>query len=170
MQVDFEATFRPVIRVGFNWNRFLNERWPITVVRVVDRRTLGGSVLPWYLGSAGQEVPYDAPDADPIYLAQIPAVVASLNNARQSGIQEYVERFRAQPAIEFSVPSYDLGSARQLALDGNHRLSALLLTEVPFTVTFFSVHGPMEPNCLLDLIHWAAQDAEPGAAADGGAR
>ena len=129
---------------------------------------LGNSILPWYLGRTGQEVVCDAADATPIRLAQIPVVLASLNEKRQAGIQEYVYQFRQQPSVKFSVPSYDLGNNRQLSLDGNHRLSALLLTDVPFTVTFWSVRGPMEADCLPDLIHWVSS-AEPGAAADGGA-
>jgi hypothetical protein len=165
---DYATEYRAVIRVGFNWNRFHKERWPIAAAQVVDRQMLGNSILPWYLGRTGQEVVYDAADATPIHLAQIPVVLASLNEQRQAGIQKYVYQFRSQPSVKFSVPSYDLGNSRQLALDGNHRLSALLLTDVPFTVTFWSVRGPMEADCLLDLIHWVSS-AEPGAAADGGA-
>ena len=157
----FEATFRPDIRVCFNWNRFRSEQWPIEAVRVSDREVLGECVLPWYLGRTGQEVAFDQPGAVPIRLAQIPEVVASLAK-RQTGIEEYTTKFRAERQVEFSVPTYNLGNRRHLALDGNHRLSALILASVSFAVTFWCVGGPLDARCLPDLIHWhGEQDAEP---------
>jgi hypothetical protein len=28
------------------------------------------------------------------------------------------------------------------------------LNSVPFEVTLWNVRGPLDPSCLLDLIHW----------------
>jgi hypothetical protein len=153
---EFEARFRSVIRVGINWSRFINECWPISILRVVDRESLGVSVLPWYLGDTGQEVPYSANAAYPVVLDQIPEVICTLNRNRQKSIGEYAQHFSGKPLVELAAPSFDLGNGRQLILDGNHRLSALFITKTPFVVTFYSVQGPKEPNCLPDLIHWGA--------------
>ena len=155
----FEGDFRPGVQVRFNWDRLLSERWPISVVRVVDRSTLGLNATPWYLGSEGKEVGWSAADARPICYAQIPEIVASLKDSRQKKIETFVDQFHIQSLIELSIPSYDLGGTRQLVLDGNHRLSALFLTDVPFIVTFYSVQGPIDPGCLPDLKYWPPKHA-----------
>jgi len=39
-------------------------------------------------------------------------------------------------------------------LDRNHRLSALAVKPVHFKVILWNVHGPLEKEALLDVIHW----------------
>lgn len=37
----FAEKFREGIRVGFNWERFLAENWPIERISISDRESLG---------------------------------------------------------------------------------------------------------------------------------
>jgi hypothetical protein len=152
---NFATVFGSTIRVCFNWNRFFSERWPVAPIRVTTIDELGACVLPWYLGSSRGEVLYTQPDAIPLELSRLPQALNSLNQKRQAGIQNYVAKFKEMATtVEFPVPAYTLSDNRHLVLDGNHRLSALMLCSVPFIVTLWSIRGPLEANCLPDLVHW----------------
>lgn len=152
---DFADWFRAVIRVGFNWDRFFHERWPIEAVRLKKPADLARCFMPWYIGKSGDEVAYDATDAVPMRLTDIPNAKKILNDERQHDIHEYVAAFRQQGGVvEFMTPTYSLPDNQYFILDGNHRMSALALSSVPFDVTLWNVRGPLESDALLDLIHW----------------
>ncbi len=152
---EFVSTFREVIRVGFNWDRFLAEQWPIELVTLNSHADLERCFMPWYIGVKGEEVAYDAEKAVPMRLTDVPKTMNILNDERQADIQSYVEEFRHQAdLVKFSVPTYALPDDQYFILDRNHRLSALTLNSVPFKVTLWNVRGPLESDGLLDLIHW----------------
>jgi hypothetical protein len=151
----FAANFRKAIRVGFNWDRFFQEAWPIERRTLTTPAALGRCFMPWYIGKTGEEVAFDHPEAAPMSLADVPKATAILNNERQSDIQEYVREFGKQDGVvEFAVPTYAVRDQEFFVLDRNHRLSALTLVSPPFEVTLWNVCGPLDPDCLLDLIHW----------------
>jgi hypothetical protein len=151
----FAARFRDDIRVGFNWDRFLDESWPIELVTLNSPSALSRCFMPWYIGKTGDEVAYDDPEAAPMSLDDVPKVKGILNDERLADIREYVNSFKNYPGvIEFAVPTYALPDNQYFVLDRNHRLSALTLVSVPFEVTVWNVCGPLDPDCLLDLIHW----------------
>jgi hypothetical protein len=53
---EFEEKFRESIRVGFNWDRFLTERWGIQRVVLVSANDLGRCFTPWYVGKVAEEL------------------------------------------------------------------------------------------------------------------
>ena len=157
----FAHEFRDVIRVGFNWERFFKQRWPVEPVVLKSDDDLERCFLPWYIGPHGEELAYDAAGAVPMSLTDVPKAMALLNRERQDDIRQYVETFRNQGGvIEFATPTYGLPDNGHFVLDGNHRLSALTLNSVRFRVTLWNVRGPLDPKCLLDLIHWLPKPAE----------
>jgi hypothetical protein len=151
----FAATFRDSIRVGLNWDRLFAERWPIKSIELTSAADLERCFMPWYIGKTGEEVAYDDPDAAPMRLTDVPKIKGILNDERQSDIHEKVSLFRdGHGMIEFSAPTYALPDDQYFVLDRNHRLSALTMVSVPFKVTLWNVYGPLDPDCLLDLVHW----------------
>lgn len=151
----FTRTFREAIRVGFNWDRFFAEEWPIELVSVDAHPELGRCYMPWYVGAEGNEVAYHDPTAVPISLSDVPKNMPIFNEERRVDIQQYSDSFRHQTGlIKFEAPTYALPDNRYFILDRNHRLAALTLNSVPFEVTLWNVRGPLDPICLLDLIHW----------------
>jgi hypothetical protein len=151
----FAATFRDVIRVGFNWDRFFEENWPIELVHLTTHSDLQRCFMPWYIGVMGEEVAYDHPNAVPMNLSDVPKAFKLLNDERRADIENYVAKLSTQEEkVGFVAPTYALPQGRHFILDRNHRLSALMLQSVPFEVTLWNVRGPLEPECLLDLIHW----------------
>jgi hypothetical protein len=152
---NFFTTFHAAIRVGFNWERFFQEEWPIEAVTLSSPAELRRCFMPWYIGRAGKEVAYDDPDAVPLRLTDVPKGIAVLSEERRADIEQYADSFKRQNGIvEFAAPTYALPDDHHFVLDRNHRLSALTLVSVPFAVTLWNVRGPLDPNCLLDLIHW----------------
>jgi len=151
----FDEQFREHIRVGFNWKRFYDERWPIELVTLESIHDLKRCFMPWYIGTAGEEVAYDDEAAVPMNLLDVPKASAILNDERRADIQEYVKAFQEHPELlEFEVPTYALPNDECFVLDRNHRLSALTFVSTPFRVTLWNVRGPLESDCLLDLVHW----------------
>ena len=156
---EFEKKFRDVIRVGLNWDRFLEQRWPVDLVRLTTDEELQRCFVPWYIGPKGEEVAYDDRHAIPMRLTDVPKAFEILNDERKSDIQQYVDSFREKAdVIAFSVPTYALPDHQYFVLDRNHRLSALTLNPVKFEVTLWNVRGPMDTDCLLDLNHWLQKD------------
>lgn len=151
----FAEDFRDAIRVGFNWDRFLAEQWPIERVILDSPEMLGQCFTPWYIGTVGHEVPYDAAEAVPMSLRDVPKAAGILCAERRADIQGYVDKFRAESGtIRFAAPTYALPDGGYFVLDRNHRLSALTLCAQPFEVELWNVRGPHETECLLDLTHW----------------
>ena len=155
----FEERFRDEIRVGFNWDRFLAERWPIELVTLVSHPDLCRCYAPWYVDPAADEVPYDDPQAVPMRLHDVPKAFEILGVEHKAAIQEKVAKLRDSTGlIRFSVPSYSLPDGDYFILDRNHRLSALAVSEMPFEVELWNVRGPLDKDCLLDLHHWVKED------------
>jgi len=153
--VAFAKAFRNDIRVGFNWDRFFEEEWPIELVSLDSPLALARCFMPWYVGPKGDEVAYDDPEAVPMSLNDVPKAMAILNEERRADIQQFVDSLRSHnDVIKFAAPTYALPDNHYFILDRNHRLSALTLNSVPFEVTLWNVRGPLDPSCLLDLIHW----------------
>ena len=152
---EFAELFRSVIRVGFNWKRFFEEKWPIELVTLASQEDLSRCFMPWYIGPNGNEVAYDDPKAVPIRLDDVPKSIGILNEEHRRDIQKYVELFHNQKdTIKFNAPTYQLPNNCYFILDRNHRLAALAVHSLPFEVTLSNVRGPLKPDCLLDLIHW----------------
>jgi hypothetical protein len=162
-QDEFDATYRPRIGVAFNWDRFQAERWPITRRVFTNSAEFSDSFAPWYLGSRYGEVPFYSPDAKPVRFGDIPIVLAQLSPTHRLGILTYVEVFRHQAGgSDHSVPGYALGKGRFIALDGNHRLAALVLVGVSCHVVVDEVGGPLDASCLADIAaHQNLHDKAP---------
>lgn len=153
----FTQKFRDVIRVGLNWDRFDEENWPIELVPLESTTDLNRCFMPWYIGPDGNEVAYDSPLAVPMRLTDVPKTMQLLNDERKADIQNYVDNFRSQKdVIEFNAPTYALPDEQYFILDRNHRLSALTLNGIRFKVTLWNVCGPLDPDGLLDVIHWVS--------------
>ena len=148
----FVAEFGSGIRVGLNWTRLLKERWPLSKRLLRARADFDACWLPWYVGTEGGEVQYDAGGARPVRLFDIPAVVTKLRADRQRDVAEYARQFReAEDVIRFSVPAYMVSASGFVALDRCHRLAALAMDDFKFEVEVVGLEGPLEPECLLDL-------------------
>jgi hypothetical protein len=153
----FVSVFRESIRVIFDWDRFLRERWPIKLSVLSRQVEINDWYLPWNVGHSGQIVRYDAPDAHPIQLADVSAVFPLLDPERQMKITDIKRSFFRYPGggpTPVVVATYHLGSSRHLLLDGNHRIAGILLAQVPFRAVAFSVYGPIERSIVPELKHW----------------
>jgi hypothetical protein len=151
----FASFFERSIRVLFNWNRFREEGWRVSLSVITNRVELSEWYVPWYLGKSKGEVSYSAPDARPLSLPEIPENLSFLGKSRVELILSLSESFKVfrQP-LQMFAPVYALGSNRFLLLDGSHRMSALMGSVVSFKLMAFTVFGPMDRSVLPDLQYW----------------
>lgn len=99
---EFESRFRDVIRVGLNWDRFLQEQWPIEVVKLNSQRDLARCFTPWYVGKSAEELPYDHPHAVPMSLSDVPKAFMILSDERRADIQVKIDLLRnASSTVQF---------------------------------------------------------------------
>jgi hypothetical protein len=149
----FHDKFCNGIRVMFNWERFFNEDWPIERLSLTDRQAFLGLKLPWYRGTDGF-VTFDTPNALPVCLAEIEEWYTLLSDKIRITIENMIQEFlyRSQK-LEFDFPAYSLSKSEYLVMDGNHRLSAIALTDLSFMINMWVVKGPIDENVLKDLTY-----------------
>jgi hypothetical protein len=123
----FESFFRSSIRPAFDWKRFASEAWPVTVRVFQERSSLAAIDCAW------NSVP----------ALDIPKVLSHFPPRRRRLIRQLADQFReSQSPIELVVPALATAKNRYVLLDGNHRVGALMLSDVPFRLLAFIVHGP----------------------------
>jgi hypothetical protein len=152
----FISFFQPSVRVLFDWDRAKREKWPVRIDIINNLEFLADWYLPWYINSSGRETIYSEPDAKPLLLPDIPLSLLHLSQQRQERIISLAKSYeQTRPPVQLVVPLYALGKTRSLVLDGNHRLAALVITKVAFTILVMKLYGPCDDQVLPDLIHWS---------------
>jgi hypothetical protein len=151
----FVSFFERNIRVLFNWDRFREEGLRVTLSVIEDKGELSGWYVPWYVGENKEEVNYSEPNAQPLALSEIPGNLSFLNKTRRELILSLSESYRvSRQPLQMFAPVYALGKDQFLILDGSHRMSALMISDVSFKLMAFTVFGPMDSRVLPDLRHW----------------
>jgi hypothetical protein len=153
----FITFFQPSVRVLFDWNRMARERWPVSFVFADQYPDIASWVMPWNIDTHGKEVNYAAPNARPLRLGEIVNTRISFSSQRQSSIQEYRRYLLSRPISEhvsLVIPTYHINEQTQLIMDGNHRLAAMFLENIPFYLMSFSIRGPLDRSIIPELSHW----------------
>jgi hypothetical protein len=145
------------ITVGFNWNWFLLTKPAIDSVEVTTTADLGKFFLPWYTVPGGGQVHIEDPNAKPLQLSNLQASFTSLWIDTQRGVHDRIRRMQSyvEPTC-FPAPVYSSqGRTELIILDRCKRISALMLANVPFRVTFLKIIGQFDPSCLPDLLRYS---------------
>jgi hypothetical protein len=75
--------------------------------------------------------------------------------ANRAVFLDYLAGFTAsKKPIDLMVPAYGLGPDGFLLLDGNHRVTAAVLSGKPVSVTLAVLDGPIDRRILWDLRFW----------------
>jgi hypothetical protein len=156
---EFDEEFRDAIRGGFNWDRFLDEQWPIERVVVDSKEQLGRCFTPWYIGLVGDQVAYDDPASAPMSVADVPKAMPVLSEERKADILDKIASFCGEDGtIRFVAATYGLPDGNFFVMDRNHRLAALVFCDKPFKVELWNVRGPFETDALMDLHYWVRNE------------
>lgn len=148
----FERLFGPpVLQVRLDWAR-LRAGDPRVVSSIVAPSDVLPWFAPWYVSDEGIDVPYDAVGARPLTFAALRDDPGSISAARRERIARIAAALAAAPA-PLLVASYRAGT-NELVLDGNHRLAAAVLHDLPLPVLALTVVGPADPSVLPDLVHF----------------
>lgn len=151
----FVSFFQPSVRALVDWDRLKREKWPVKIDIINNLELLADWYLPWYINTSGRETIYSDTDAKPLLLSEIPKSLLYLSQQRQETIISLAKSYEyTRPPIQLVVPVYAVGETCSLVLDGNHRLAALVISKVTFTVLVMKLYGPCDDQILPDLIHW----------------
>lgn len=151
----FAAFFRDGLRVWLDWDAVASNGWPVTLSLLDVRNDLEDLYVPWYLARKREEVDYGHPEASPLRLAEIPQNLEALEEERRNLIRAFAVEFAGSTEpVRLTIPCYALDQQRSLVLDGNHRLAALVCAAAPFRILRFTLHGPLDPDVLPDLVHF----------------
>jgi hypothetical protein len=154
----FSYAFQPAVRVIFDWSRMEHEKWPVRL-EVFDRLDeISSWYLPWNVNRDGKEVRFDDVEAHPIQLSALPTRLTAFSDERQQKVNSLVEALAAgrndKHPTQLVAAAYALPGGHRLVLDGTHRLSALMMARIPFTLLVFTVYGPLEGRIVPELRHW----------------
>jgi len=151
----FVSIFSSSIRVLFDWERFKHEKWNVSLSVTKNLDDISNWYLPWNFDKSGKERKYNQSNVHPMKLSSIYELFPKLTKKRRQQIQSISDIFiEMRKPIQIVVPTYSLPDKSQIFLDGNHRMSALMLTKVEFTLIIFSVSGPTDSSILPELKHW----------------
>lgn len=151
----FHRLFAGSIRVALAWERVPADT-PVTIVTAAEKSEFRDWYSPWYVAD-GRECGYDAPGAQPLSILAAGGGSAPLSRERQASIEGVMAELAAlRDPRDVVVATYALGEGRQLVLDGNHRLAALVHLGGRFRVVGLCLMGPVDRRVLPDLMHWDA--------------
>lgn len=145
----------PAVRLSVDISRFLQDD-SITVESVHLRPAdLAKIFLPWYVDEFGVWTGWEMWGARSL---TVPALL-SLPSRPEKVDWAYVEAMRdnfdsGEHAPVF--PAFALTGTRYLILDGNHRLTALVMHArgAPVELTLAAIQGPVDESFIPDLRHW----------------
>lgn len=164
------ATFRSLVatppnevRVQLAWGALSDlaaaGRVTVTAAPLLPDHDLGRLFAPWYRSAATGQVDWDTPGARPYSFAEIADDVSGLSAEHRASIAGIGRAFAASPvAPRFSVATYAVGDGRELVLDGNHRIAAVVRSthlRERAVVTRMVLKAPVNPDLLPDLRHWS---------------
>ncbi|SDG88606.1 hypothetical protein [Pelagibacterium luteolum] len=157
-QTDGSESYRnrfPDITVGFNWQRFETEQWPVERQVVVDR----GQILSFHtffrysLGRINGHFLHWLN----MRLMTVGEVLKKLDRVPktdQDSIRYFASLYdAANEPVELSIPTFALPHGGQYLMDFNHRVCGLALSGVEFRLDVHSIKGPLSAEVLKDATH-----------------
>ena len=151
----FIQFFKPHIRVLFNWTLLNKNNWNIELQAVSSLKTISSWYMPWNVDENKNLIDYKLPNAKPIRVKDVPEMLPKFSKERQNFINFLSEQFKnSHFPINFVVPAYNLGGNKRLLLDGNHKMSALVLSQVSFNIMIFTIIAPVNKSIIPELRHW----------------
>jgi hypothetical protein len=151
----FIEYFRDSIEVLFDWEYFIEERWPVTITITSAHEEVAKWYMPWNINQSGEIVRFDHPEARPIQVDMLRAVFERLDIERQDRVRQIkIALTSFRPPILFAVPTYALPNGDRFLLDGNHRVSSIFLHLLPFRFLTLTLHGPIEARVFPELAYW----------------
>lgn len=131
------------------------EQWNIELAAIDDLATISSWYLPWHFNLENEEVKYDAPKGHPIQLSEIPRFLPFFSEKRRKTLTDFARIMtESRHPFQLVVPCYAVNESSCLFMDGNHRMAALMMAQVPFSLLAFVVHGPIDNSIIPELRHW----------------
>lgn len=110
---------------------------------------------PWYRVGDAYGVGYGDEGAIPITVGEAALNLSKVSNHSQQKVLELQKVFCAEAKPSPVVLGYALPEEQIILIDGVHRSIALARSPKEFLLRVVLVHGPIHPEFMPDLQHWA---------------
>ena len=147
------ATFAsPVVRARLDWKAARALDLPVTL-RFHRGDPPASWITTWYIDAASKPCHYDDPQAHPLTVAD---VVVRYRAGRPwdeclsvlATTMYYTAVFSQMVVLTWALPG-----AGTLIVDGNHRVCAAAVAQIPVVIVEVCLEGPCDPALLVDLTH-----------------
>lgn len=127
----------------------------IATVTVREARALGGLFTTCRRTRRHVETSLANPFSRPMSVEEVADALGLFTPDHRRVFERYLRQFIRQDApVRLDVPAYDLGRGRHLLLDGEHRVTALYMADVPCDVRLAVLRGPVDRRIFPDLRYW----------------
>lgn len=127
----------------------------IETVTVNRARALGDLFTPCRRTRRRVETGLTNPFSRPMSVEEVADALGLFAPDHRRVFERYLRQFsHADTPVRLDVPAYDLGRGRLLLLDGEHRVTALFMADVPCQVRLAVLHGPIDRLIFPDLRYW----------------
>jgi hypothetical protein len=145
----------PGIQLRLHLDRIPAALGSVSAVRTRDRQDLGSLFTAYRATGRKVEASMNNPWARPMRIAELASRLDQFDPLNRKAFEHYRDTFAAATApIRLEAPAYDLGRDGYLLLDGNHRIAALFMADIPFELTLVVLHAPVDRKILVDLRYW----------------
>jgi len=149
----FALLFEPSVRVLLDWRAIDGSDSPVEVQVAASTDDLDGWYFPWHVGQDGDETRFDDPGARPLRILDWPQPGFT---GHRKAVDAMAASLRAFPGpVQLIVAAYALPQEGRVALDGNHRLAAIVQEGLSFRALVVTLYGPLDDAILPDLRYWA---------------
>lgn len=148
----FKGIFQKNITVMLDWDRLIESDSQISVIHFTNKLEIESFYTPWHLNDQNQEIGYDGTSSKPLKLSEIELSLNYLNAKRFASISALVASFNQyNKPVEIYAPLYKFSDSEYFIMDANHKLSALMMADVPFSLVAFVIEAPQDKQILNDL-------------------
>jgi hypothetical protein len=127
----------------------------VVVRQVEDHHELGDWFTAFRATPGRVELGVSNPFAKPMRVCDVAARMGEFSQQCRAGFHHFLEQFgRERTMVTVDVPAYDLGEHGLILLDGNHRVTAIWMTGVPFRINLHALRAPIDRRLLIDLKYW----------------
>lgn len=157
----FRELVSETVRVAVPWHRI--DEWTIELETMLTRADLASTHLVWYRRKSRKPAlwhgdifhPDPADPPIPIRIEEVERFLPLMNGEddhRRDSIERLTSNYREHIYPQtLIVPAAKAPDGRRIVLDGCHRLSAIWLADVPFTVALLTITGDPDELHLVDL-------------------
>jgi hypothetical protein len=148
----FAAALQAHVRVRLDFSRLNESDFRARMCVINDPRSLVDWVSPWYVDSQGEECDHRDGDAIPTAFVDSNGRAVPAPQSHADKVKSIARSMKTDGSGPIIIGCYHpFGRDVVVVVDGNHRLRAAVMADVPLHVVAFVLYGPNDATILSDL-------------------